>query len=287
MPRLAFFGSSRFSIIVLDELKKSGYTSSLIVTTPDKPKGRKLVLTPTPVKEWAIKEGIPFLDSAKLDEKLLGKLKIVNCKLFIVASYGKIIPKPIIKLPEYRSLNIHPSLLPRYRGASPLQSAILEDAKDTGVTIMRMDELMDHGPIVAQEKINIGEWPVYEEFEDVMARIGGQLLVKTIPAWISGKIKEKEQDHSKATFTRKVEKEDGLIDLNSDPYLNFRKVQAYHEWPQAFFFVKHAGKEMRVKVIDASYRDGKFTPERVVPEGSKEMSFADFLKGYGKSHTEA
>ena len=149
---------------------------------------------------------------------------------------------------------------------------------------MRMDELMDHGPIVAQENASIGEWPVYEDFEDMMARIGGQLLAKTIPAWISDEINEEEQDHSKATFTRKVEKEDGLIDLNSDPYLNFRKVQAYHEWPQAFFFVKHAGKKIRVKVIDSSFKDGRFTPERVVPEGSKEMNFSDFLKGYGKNH---
>lgn len=280
MPRFIFFGSSRFSVIVLDELERLGFVPSCVVTTPDKPAGRKLALTPTPVKQWAMKRGIKTFDPAKLDNVFAESLKEEECGLFIVASYGKIIPGSTIDLPPHKTLNIHPSLLPKYRGASPLQSAILDDAKKTGVTIMRIDQQMDHGPIVAQEEVTVNEWPAYEEFEELMAKKGAALLAKTLPDWVAGKIQEREQEHSQATYTKKITKEDGLIDLNGDPYLNFRKIQAFHEWPQAYFFLDHKGKKIRVKAIQASFKDGRLDIQRVLPEGAKEMAYADFLKGY-------
>jgi methionyl-tRNA formyltransferase len=281
-PQFTFFGSSQFSIYVLDELAKLGFIPSTIVTTPDKPQGRKLVMTPNVVKTWAINNGVKVHDPAGVDATFIETLKSNPTDVFIVASYGKILPKELIEIPPHKTLNIHPSLLPQYRGASPLQAAILNDTKNTGVTIMRIDEEMDHGPIVAQKEITMNEWPAYEAFEEMMAREGAQLLANILPDWVTGKIEEKEQNHSAATYTKKSKKEDGLIDLTTDPYLNFRKIQAYHDWPQAYFMIPKEGKDMRVKITAASFAEGKLRIEKVIPEGKKEMSYADFENGFNK-----
>jgi len=293
----AFFGSAHFSIYVLDELEKAGMRPSLIITTSDKPSGRGLALTPTPVKTWAIERGIPVLDPAKLDANFIIQLKQKNeaknagekIETFIVAAYGKIIPQAVLDIPKYKTLNVHPSLLPNYRGASPLQSAILDDAKKTGVTIMRIDELMDHGPIVAQKEITIDQWPTYEVFEETMAREGGKLLAETLPKWVSGIIAEQPQNHSVATFTKKITKEDGLIDFAVDPYVNFRKIQAYHQWPTAYFFTEKKEKKersdtkIRVKITQARWEKatennaGKLIIEKVIPEGKSETDAKPYL----------
>ena len=280
-----FFGSSHMSIIVLDELKSAGYIPACIITTPDKPQGRKLILTPNVVKTWAQQNGITVYDPAKLDVAFIENLKlnIEHCNVFIVASYGKIIPQAVLDIPVRKTLNIHPSLLPLYRGASPLQSAMLDDVKHTGVSIMRIDEVMDHGPLIAQKEITVQEWPTYEIFEADMAREGARILADILPGWINGTIEEKEQDHSRATYTKKFTKSDALIDLSSsDQYLTFRKIQAFHERPQAYFMIAHNGTDIRVKVTQASFKNNTLIIEKVIPEGGKEMSYADFESGYKK-----
>ena len=161
-----------------------------------------------------------------------------------------------------------------------MQSAMLDDAKQTGVTIMRIDEKMDHGPVIAQQKITVDEWPSYSKFEEMMAGHGARLLASTMPAWIAGTLTEHEQDHSTATFTRKIAKEDGLIDLSADDHANFRKIQAHCEWPGTYFFVNKNNKKIRIKIARASYTEGKLSIERVIPEGKPEMDYADFLRGY-------
>ena len=148
---------------------------------------------------------------------------------------------------------------------------------------MRIDEKMDHGPLVAQQEVVISEWSTYESFEDMMARTGAQLLAQILPEWVAGTIQEKEQDHTQATYTKKTIKTDGLIDLAGDVYLNFRKIQAYHEWPQAYFMQSHHGKDIRVKITSASFKDGQLTIEKVIPEGGKEMSYKDFQSGYSRT----
>ncbi len=278
--KIGFFGSSKVSIYVLDELKKAGLIPALIITTPDRPQGRGMKMAPNVVKTWAAENNVRALDPEKLDDDFASMLEKEACDLFIVASYGKIMPAGIVNMPKHKTLNVHPSLLPRYRGAAPLPTTILDDTKDTGVTIMRMDEKMDHGPIVAKKEITIAEWPTYEVFEEMMAREGGKVLADCIPAWIRSTLKEIEQNHSLATFTKKIKKEDGLLDLAADPYMNFRKIQAYHEWPQAYFFAEKGDKKARVKVTAASFRDDKLHIEKVIPEGGREMGFSDFLKGY-------
>ncbi len=285
-PNFAFFGSSRLSVIVLDQLFGQGLMPKFVVTTPDKPIGRKQIITPNVVKQWATSKNIPVYDPVKLDQDFAKQIRDVSetasAQVFLVASYGKIIPTEIIDIPKNKTLNIHPSLLPQYRGPSPLPTAILEDTKKTGVSIMILDKEMDHGPIIAQKEITIDEWPTYEDFEENMAKEGARLFAEILPDWIEGKIAPKEQDHSKASYTKKITKEDAEIDLNANPYTNFRKIQAYHEWPQAFFFINHKDKKIRVKITEASYKEGKLTIQKVIPEGGKEMGYEDFLRGYKK-----
>ena len=220
--RFAFFGTPRFAEIILNELEQKGFIPALVVTAPDKPKGRKLLLTPSEVNIWAKKRHIPVLMPEKLsNEAFLEDLKKTDFDLFIVAAYGKIIPKVVLDLPRNGSLNIHPSLLPKFRGPSPIESAILSDETSTGVTIIVLDEEMDHGPIIAQQEFIIENWPTKgSRLAEYLAHAGGALLAETLPEYLA-RGKAYPQDHSRATFTKKISKEDGLIDLSGDPLLNY------------------------------------------------------------------
>jgi methionyl-tRNA formyltransferase len=279
-PRIVFFGTPQFSAQILNELEEKGIVPTLIVASPDKPKGRKLVMTPPETKVWAEARGIDVLQPAKITDEFIDELGNTEWDLFIVASYGKILPQRLLDLPKKGVLNVHPSLLPRLRGASPIRSAILEDEKETGVTIMLIDAEMDHGPIVAQARVEVEAWPPKASLlEALLAHTGGELLAEVIPLWLLGKITPEEQDHDKATFTKKIKKEDALIDLSADAYQNLLKIKAYDGWPEAYFITQRNGKDIRVKIIDAELVDGKLVPTRVVPEGKKEMDYKDFVRG--------
>ncbi|MCE9644133.1 methionyl-tRNA formyltransferase [Candidatus Parcubacteria bacterium] len=275
-----FFGTPELSVRVLEELARVGLVPELIVTSPDKPQGRKLVLTPPPAKRWAEAHSIPVIQpkSLKTDEDI-GELLKKQYDFFVVAAYGKIIPERLIDLPKKGVLNVHPSLLPKFRGASPIRSQILADDRDTGVSIMLIDAVMDHGPIVSQIRVPSPSWPPSAlELEETLARAGGAELARVIPLWMNEEISPKEQEHDKATFTEKIEKEQGLLDLSADGYQNFLKIQAYRGWPGTYFFLD--GK--RIVIKDAVYENGALRLTRVVPEGGKEMAYEDFLRGTGK-----
>ncbi len=277
--KIAFFGNSEFSLIVLENLKKIGIIPDLIVTTPDKPVGRKMTLTPTETKIWAENNSIEYIEAVKLkDESFLEKMK--NYNLFLVASYGKIIPKVLIDIPKYKVLNIHPSLLPKYRGPSPLQEQILHDEKQVGVSIMLIDEGVDHGDIVAQKKVVISDWPVgFHVLAEILGKAGSELLTEILPDWIKGKIKPEEQKHTEATFTKKIEKSDGLINLSVGGYTNYLKILAYEDWPGTYFEIEKAGKKKRVIIKKVSFKNGVLEILRILPEGKKEMDYEDFLRG--------
>lgn len=241
--KFAFLGSSKFSEYVLDELEKAGYSPALKITDAR-------ALLPE------IREEFDY---------------------FIVASFGKILPKEFLNLPKHGSLNVHPSLLPKLRGPSPIQNLILGKG-EPGVTIIKMDEKMDHGPILAQEKVTLDPWPDhYGVVEEKLGRAGGKLLAETIQCQAASLT---EQDDGEATFVKMIKKEDGLLDLNDDPEINYRKVLAYSTWPGAYFFFKtKMGKNLRIVVKDARIEDEKFIPTRIIPEGKKEMDWESFLRG--------
>ena len=273
-----FFGTPELSVHVLDKLETSGYVPTLIITAPDKPQGRKMLVTPPPVKEWARARDIDCWQPEHVkDPSIIAELTNTEWEFFVVAAYGQILPKELIDIPKHGVLNVHPSLLPRFRGPSPVRSQILENEKVVGVSIMLLDEEMDHGPILAQARIEPEEWPISGSLlENILFDAGGELLAETIPEWITGKITPEEQDHSKATVTKKLTKEDGRIDLADDPYQNYLKINALDGWPGTYFFAEKNGKEIRVKIVDAAFENGILTILRVIPEGKKEMDYSDF-----------
>jgi len=278
-PLIAFFGTPDFAVWVLEAMSERGIVPDLVITAPDAPVGRKLVMTPPPAKVWAIKQGIDFLqpEHIKGDDFAATLRARGEWDLFIVAAYGKIMPENILYMPKHKTINVHPSLLPLLRGSSPLQTAIINDMRDTGVTIMRLDKEMDHGPILAQKKADLPVWPVdTDTLGAALAREGGALIASILPDILSGKTKETEQDHSKATYTKKISKEDGLIDLAADPYKNFLAYNAYRSWPTSYFFIEKGSEKIRVTITDAAFENGVFTIKKVIPQGKKEMTWKEF-----------
>ncbi len=277
---IVFFGTSKYAVMVLEEMKKNSMLPKLIVTTPDKPAGKGLTLTPPPVKTWALEHKISCKQPENLKEaRFIKQLQNINPLVSIVVAYGKIIPQEVIDIPTRGTLNVHASLLPELRGASPIETAILQDKKNTGVTIMQIDAELDHGPIIAQEEVIVEPWPPKASvLGETLVQTGAELLVKVLPQWIAGTIEAHAQDHRKATFTSKIEKPDGEINLDDNPYENFLKIQAFSDWPKTYFFAEKKGKKIRVIIKEAEYKNNTLTILRVVPEGKKEMNYADFLK---------
>lgn len=208
------------------------------------------------------------------------KIEKLKPDLVVVASYGKIIPKKILEIPKYGSLNIHPSLLPKYRGPSPIQTTILNGDKKTGVTIILMDEKIDHGEIISSSKLLISKKITYQELSKELAQLGVKLLIETIPKWISGEIKQKPQDESKATYTKILKREDGKIDWSKPAQEIERQIRAFNPWPGTFTFIKHKDKTLRIKVLEANVKDNKLIIKRLQPEGKKAMTFEEFKRGY-------
>jgi len=220
------------------------------------------------------------------------KIKILEPDLVVVASYGKIIPREILKIPQYGCLNIHGSLLPKYRGPSPIQTTILNNDKETGVTIILMDEKIDHGPIVANYKLQITNYKItYEELLKELATKGAKLLAKTLPKWINGEIKPEPQDESKATYTKIIKKDDGKINWSKSAAEIERQIRAFNPWPGSFTFWKKNKKIIRVKILEAEVsqptanqpkagKSNQLIIKKLQPEGKKPMAFEDFKRGY-------
>jgi methionyl-tRNA formyltransferase len=264
-----FFGGEPLAVPTLEKLYNKGLVPKVIICNPDKPSGRNLEITPPPTKVWAMGHKVPYLQPEKLDAVFVEELKSLNCELGVVVAYGKIIPKEIVDMYPLGLINIHPSLLPLYRGPSPIVAAILNGDTETGVSIIKIDEEMDHGPMLAQEKITLTGNETVDELENILAEVGGELLAKVLPEYISGKIIPKEQNHAEATFVKKIVKEDGEINLNDDAQKNYNKYRAYFNWPRTFFFKD--GK--RIIITKARLENGKFVIEKVIPEGGKEQDY--------------
>ena len=266
--RWAYWGGPDISVYFLEECKNIGFLPHLIITTPDRKVGRKQILTETPLAIFANENKIKVLkpESLKENEDLKSELK--NIDLSFVTAYGKIIPKDLLDLPKYKTLNFHPSLLPKYRGPSPIMSALLDDTKNTGVSIMQLDEKMDHGPVLIQEKMIIDEWIKNDELEKGFAYFGASIFTAIFDQYIYGKLELKEQDHEQATFCEKFEKKDMELLGSDDDYLKYRK---YCAFPKPFFFED----EKRYVVTQATYTENKFVIEKVIPEGKKERDWVN------------
>ena len=281
--KFVFFGTPDLAVYVLEELAKAEYLPALTVTSPDLKVGRGNNYDSPPVKKWAEAHGIPVLQPTTIDESFVNILQEKEYDVFILAAYGKILPKKVLDIPANGILNIHPSMLPRLRGPSPVRSAILNNERDTGTTIIVLDDKMDHGPIVAQENVvtKDKDWPpLLPVLEEKLFRLGGKLLVKSIENYLKGKIYPKPQDESRATYCEKIKKTDGLVDLlNDSPKEIYVKYCAFYGWP-GIYFVKN-GK--RIKITEAVFEHGELIIKKVLPEGRKEIKWEEFNKVQGKT----
>ncbi len=234
IPRIVFMGSPAFAATVLKRLAENFHVVG-VVTQPDKPAGRGQVLTPPPVKELADQLQIPVIQPNRMKEPAAVE-SLVNWKpdVIVVAAFGQILRQNVLDLPAFGCINVHASLLPRWRGAAPIQAAILNGDEKTGVTIMKMDAGVDTGAMLRQKAIEIDPADTAESLSARLAEVGAHLLIETLPGYLDGSIQPQPQDESAATRAPMIKKEDGLLDLNL-PAVNLeRKVRAFNPWPGAY-----------------------------------------------------
>jgi methionyl-tRNA formyltransferase len=242
-------------------LKAPGIQVSAVVTQPDRPKGRELKLRPPPVKELAHTAGIPVLQPAKArDEEFIKQLRKFAPDLIAVAAYGQLLPQSLLELPRFGCVNVHTSLLPKYRGAGPIQWAILNDERETGVTIMKMDAGLDTGPILAQATTAINAEDNAETLHDRLARLGAELLVLTIPGYVSGEVQPWPQPVDGVVYAPKIKKHDGRIDWAQPARVIWNRVRGLMPWPGAFTFMPaepqtHLLKIWQAEVVDSQDPD--------------------------------
>ena len=276
MIRVVFFGTPNFALPVFEALLKADDIDVVgVVTQPDKPSGRGHEMTPSPVKVVGARHAVRVLQFPSLKKpEVVEALKKLEADAFVVFSYGKMIPASVLSIPRLGCLNVHPSLLPLYRGPTPVPAAILRGDTKTGVSIMLLDEGMDTGPILAQAVVNVlpnDTTPIL--MHRLIAEVGSPLLVETLRRFASGQIKPQPQDNARATICGLHDREDGFIKGNESSDEIDRKIRAYFPWPGCYTIVKHNGKDLRVKLLPRG---------QVQPDGKKPMALSEFERGYGR-----
>ncbi len=303
-PRVVFMGSPAFAVPILEALA-AHYPVVGVVTQPDRPAGRGNRLTPPPVKVRAQELGLPVFQPERVSRpEAVERLKAWKPDLIIVAAYGQILKPRVLQIPPYGCINVHASLLPRWRGAAPVAYAIWHGDEETGVTIMLMDEGLDTGPILAQRKTPILPDDTAATLGERLARLGAELLLETLPGYLSGAIQPQPQDDRQATYAPRLKREDGRLDFAQPAQKLARQVRAFHPWPGTFTFWK--GK--RLKVLRARAFDfpspgpgqpliigdapavgtgeGVLILKQVQLEGRRPMDGSEFLRGAGRDWME-
>ncbi len=296
-------GTPGFAVPVLEALVSAGYEVAAVYSRPDRPSGRGKRTSPTPVKAAASGMGIPVFQPLSLkSSEVQREMAVLSPDVIVVAAYGLFLPREVLDLPSHSCLNIHPSLLPRLRGPSPVSTAIVEGETTTGVTIMVMDEGVDTGPVLAQRRTPIGEGETAEVLTSRLFQMGARLLVEVLPDWVEGRIRARPQDESDATITRLLTRDDGRIDWRMSAEQIARRVRGYAPWPGTHTY--WSGKTL--KIIEASHDDrgdakrpgtvvkpddgdliaiatgdGTLGVSRLQLEGRRESNARDFLQGNG------
>ncbi len=298
--RVVFWGSPEFAVPFLDGLRKKEFEVPLVITQPDRPKGRSKKPLPTPVKEYALEHGITVESPEKIknNEDLLHKLKEIDPDYYVVVAYGKILPRPLLEIPSKAPVNVHASLLPKYRGAAPIQWAIMNGERETGITIMVMNEGMDEGDILSMERVPIRFDDYIFDLEERLIRTGVDLLIKTLLDHYRGKIRPVPQTGT-PTYAPMIKKSDGRINWEEDAISIYNKIRALVRWPVAHTFYKgkrvniyraiplnedHEGRPGEIVVVS---RDqlivqtgrGSLSILQLQREGKKILPVKDFLAG--------
>lgn len=314
MSKLIFFGTPDYVLPVLDALKGAGYAIAAVVTQPPKPVGRKQILTPSPVAQWAVDNSVKVYDEGP--KKLVEPLRSLKAEIGILEAYGRILPPEILAAFPRGIINVHPSLLPRWRGASPVEATILAGDKITGVTIMKLDEEVDHGAILAQFEEEVGEGESRLDLRKRLFDRAAGVLISILPAYIEGRLELREQDHSKATYTTLIKKDHGFIppkylaaasqgetlrdqwqipfiknfSLSPSPLTLERFIRALYPWPGAWTKIAISNKQKvtrRLKIVKAEI-DKSLIPYRlslitVQLEGKNPVTWEQFKSAYPKA----
>lgn len=299
--KILFMGTPEISAIALKKLIDDGHNVVAVVTREDKPRGRGNVMTPTPTKTLALENNIPVYEPKTLkDEAFAALLEQISPELIVVVAFGKILPPSVLQFPQYGCINLHVSLLPKYRGAAPMQRAIIEGESETGVTVMYMDEGLDTGDIISVEKFPIGPEDNFEDIHDRSALVGGELLSNTIREMENGNTVRMPQDPSVATYAAKIEKTDCKIDFSKSNKVIDCGIRGVTPIPGAFaylngkmlkitkaYLAEGKGEVGEVIALDGN-GSGSFTVAcgegalkvtAVIPEGKGKMSAGDFIRG--------
>lgn len=298
--KIVFMGTPDFSVPTLKALVNAGHEVSAVFTQPDKAVGRKQILTPPPVKSAAISFGIPVYQPDKLrNPEIIESIKGFCPDFIVVVAYGKVLPEDVLSIPKYACVNGHASLLPRHRGASPIQWSIVCGDKKSGVTTMLMEKGLDTGDMLLKREVEIGENETGEELHDRLSAITAELVLETLDKMVNGKIDPQKQDDSLSTYAPIITREMGYIDFSKSAAEVHNLIRGFYSWPAAYFFLN--GK--RIKVLSSRLSGKTDSPAGTViksdtefvvacgdgasvslleiqPEGSKRMSSADYLKGH-------
>ncbi len=300
--RIVFFGTPEIAAVILGALLDSKQKIAAVVTQPDKGSGRGRSVSFQPVKELALSHGLNILQPEKIDTaEFLDELRKINADLFVVAAYAKKIPNEILEMAPFGCINVHPSLLPKYRGAAPVTGAILNGDEVTGVTIMEMAEKMDAGNILMQRELEILPDDTTGSLEERASHLGAELLLETISAIENGTVCSKAQDDSKSTYVGQLKKESGNIDFSRDAAYIERQIRAFDPWPGTYTFL--SGKTFKIckAFVEADGTNSEYEPGTVVYadkkqikiqtgkglliplavqlEGKKKMTTEEFLRG--------
>ena len=299
--RVLFMGTPDFALFTLKALVEAGEEVVGVVTQPDKPKGRGYELQPPPVKVYAKEHGIPVYQPTTLKGGAFDdELAAIDPDVIVVVAYGKILPPSVLEYPRYGCVNVHGSLLPAYRGAAPMQRAIMEGNAETGVTTMLMNEGLDTGDMLLRAAVPIEENDNFEDIHDRLGTVGASLLLDTLRALATGAVTPMPQDHAAATYAAKIEKKDCLIDFTKDAHTVHNTVRGLSPIPLAFTHTKD-GKLLKVLetrvgktagviaapgtvlslegAVEVACGEGSVLLTRVLPEGKGRMSAADYIRG--------
>ena len=300
--RIVFMGTPQFAVPILEALIKSGEEILAVVTQPDKPAGRGKKLTPPPVKVLAEKHGLPVLQPSKIkDAAFLASLRELSPDVIVVAAYGKILPKEVLEIPKFGCINVHASLLPKFRGAAPINWAIIAGEKETGVTIMQMDEGMDTGDILLMEKIPIEEGETAGSLHDKLSSLGARLIVKALNLLKEGRLTPRKQPEEGVSYAPMLKKEDGLLEFSRPAAELANLIRGLDPWPTAYAYFRgklikffrprvekgpSQGEPGEILGLDEEgylrigTGEGVLKVKEVQLEGKKRISAEEFMRGY-------
>jgi len=277
--RVIFMGTPSLAVPILRAVNESNHEIIGVVTQPDRPRGRGRKMGFSPVKELAIGLRLPIMQpETTKDEAFIAQVRRMSPDLILVAAYGRMLTRDLLDIPLFGSINVHASLLPKYRGAAPIQWTIANGERRTGITIIKMDEGMDTGDILLAEEVEIGDDDTAQSLNDRLARVGANLIIKAMDQLKSGTLRPIPQDHREATYAPLLKKEDGLIDWGRDARDIFNRIRGFNPWPGAFTYLR--GLRLKIfsgKIITGEVRERAGKVVQCGPEGVKVTTGKDYL----------